>query len=152
MKEKDIIRLVDKHNKGSLKKIVSKICGKRIGVGIYRTVYELKFDKRYVVKVEAHGTFTNALEWFNFIQYENTPVGKFLCPVLCISGDSKILVMRKAKECITSEGLPKKLPACFTDLKIENWGFIGSKPYIFDYPFLIADQRDRRVKYWSHND
>lgn len=156
MKRKELLKLLERKSKRlPLKQIIKNICGDKIGGGCYRVVYDLRFDSRYVVKIEPHpqqGNFANALEWFNFINYQGSPLGSHLCPILCISEDSQILIMRKARQATSKEGLPKRLPAAFTDLKIENWGWIGDKPYIFDYPLLIADQDERRAKYWSLKD
>lgn len=155
MTQKDILKLLDKYRNMPIDKHIKKICGKKIGSGCYRDVYELKFDKRYVVKVETKTKETpvaNVMEWMNYTQAAGSPLQKYLCPPLCLHPTGQILIMRKCMPAKSKEGLPKSLPACITDNKIENWGFIGKRPYIFDYTYLIPDQKMKKAKYWSLND
>lgn len=136
-----------------INKIVKLVCGRKIASGAYRDVYELKEDPlHYVVKIErrvGECNFTNACEWRNYINYQHSPLGDLLCPVELINESGSVLVMRRAVIATKADRmlLPKILPAAITDTKYCNFGFIDGKVVIVDYPFLIADQSDKKIRW-----
>lgn len=150
--EKELVKKIGLLCKGAdLRKCIKQLCGERIGSGLYRGVYELKIDPDYVVKVEcnpAQSDFVNAMEWRNYIQYQMTPMGELMCPCLCINETGQILIMKRC-EPATRRELPKKIPAAFTDLKVDNFGKIDGRVYIMDYAFLVADQTMKTAKYFT---
>lgn len=128
-------------------------CGKLIDWGCFRSVYVLKSDPEYVVKIERKlaAGFCNAQEWSNYGMYGPwDALGPFLAPCLLISGDSQILIQRRITARPRNE-YPKTIPNVFTDNKYENWGWIGNDFVCCDYPTLIIGMKFgmKRAKWWS---
>lgn len=111
------------------------LLGKKIGRGAYRDVYECSLNKKYVVKVENENNgFANMREWKVWEEVQYTPFEKWFAPCLMISNNGLILIQEKVKH---SEDLPDKIPYFFTDIKPENFGYIGKKFVCCDYGSLM---------------
>lgn len=124
-----------------MKKIVGKdfvnlICGKLIGEGQYRKVFEFKQDETLVIKY-AHEPKYNILEYLLWEKASFTDIGKWLAPIRWISPDCYWIIQARTQP-IRPEELPKKIPAIFCDLKPENWGLLGGRPVCHDYGFSSA--------------
>lgn len=121
--------------------LLKEICGKLIGSGVYRDVYELKQDPNFVVKVERdmEGTFANVTEWRNYINSAGwNLIEKWLAPCEMINGNGSIMIQQR----VTTEGkrrkdYPKYVPKIFTDLKLSNFGWIGDQFVCCDYAFFV---------------
>ncbi len=138
MTQDQILRKLEKVSYADINIFVKKVCGEYIGNGRFRDVYDLKMDNRYVVKIEKfpeQGYFCNVTEYRNFIESKNTPVRKWLCPVLFISRNGRISVMRKAKF-KTKDQYPKKLPSFLADIHAGNFAFIGRQFVCTDYAWF----------------
>jgi len=120
--------------------LILSLCGKKLGSGSYRTVYEHNWDKRYVVKIEPNNTECNMAEFMLWSEVcglcgDLAWVKDWFAPVLWMSPNGKILVMRRTQEKDKKER-PRKVPDFFTDLKRENFGWIGNKFVCHDYGFI----------------
>lgn len=123
--------------------LVSGACellfGKHIGSGLHRDVYEYAPDKRYVIKVERDPeTLCNMREFlfWDTILYQDD-IKKWLCPVKEMSANGRVLIMQKMQP-ITEKNkhkIPKKIPVWLSDMKWDNYGFIGDQFVCCDYPF-----------------
>lgn len=142
-----------------IKTIKKKICGKKIGSGCYRSVYILKQDPKYVVKIERDmsiGTFSNATEWRNYINFKDSFLGKWLCPCEGINETGQVLIQQRC-ELRKRKFYPKYIPKAISDIKLQNFGWIGDNFYCFDYPFLGAFWDDKvwnkmkYAKWWNVN-
>lgn len=126
----------------TVQQIIDKVCGELIGFGCYRDVYELKGNPRYVVKVErdmSKGRFANAMEYRNWCDLRWwTYLDGWLCPCVRITETSQVLVQKRAKPVKSVDQLPVMVPSIFTDLKPGNFGFIGKRAVIVDYPDVIV--------------
>lgn len=128
--------------------LILSLCGKKIGSGSYRTVYEYNFDKSYVIKIEHSNTECNVVEWMLWEEIKGLRgdlawVKDWFAPVLWMSPNGKILVMKRTYEKPNKER-PRKVPDFFTDLKRDNFGWLGSKFVAHDYGFV-----HRFIKYGS---
>ena len=116
------------------------LLGEKIGSGCFRDVYECKLNDKYVVKVmrdDAIDTFANVIEWkiWEEIQDYKT-MSKWFAPCEFITDDGKVLIQHKVR-IRDIEKYPKKVPTFFTDIKQDNFGFIGKQLVCFDYNTTI---------------
>lgn len=150
MTQKELLAALHKCRNKKIHETVSIIGGNMIGMGASRSVYEVKGTDRWVLKVEIHsGMFTNACEWRNFVNSKQTPFKDWLCPCLTISENGIILIQRRAKITHLNDDMPERIPSCFTDLKAENFGYIGDRFVCVDYPYLITNtSRMKKAKFW----
>lgn len=125
--------------------LILSLCGKKIGGGSHRSVYEYNFDNNYVIKIEPNSTDSNMTEYLLWKEIQGLTgelewVKNWFAPVLWISPNAKILVMQRTYEESKIRGKilerPKEVPEFFTDLKYDNWGWIGNKFVCHDYGFL----------------
>jgi hypothetical protein len=154
MIQEEIIRQISAKKIKNVSQFVRKFCGELIGAGVYRDVYILNLDDRFVVKIErdmSRSTFANVTEWRNYINNrEWIRFSKYLAPCLLINETGQILIQRRATRIIDNPSLkfPDKIPSLFTDIKKANWGYIGKQPVCFDYSFLLnVDFRIKKVKW-----
>lgn len=142
----------------SVRQLRVKICGKVIGKGMYRTVYELKRDPDYVVKIErdpSRGTFANVTEWRNYINNKDWNYLKdWLAPCIGINETGQVLIQQRIRHGRRKD-YPKYVPAIFTDLKLSNFGWIGDKFVCCDYsyftPYIITAGKSKMkyAKWWG---
>ncbi len=107
------------------------LIGRRIGVGAFRYVYELRYDNRYVIKVasDEDGRAVNLLEWKVWCEVGSTPAGKWFADVVGVSGGGKYLVQKKV-EMLPRHQYPKEIPHFFTDTKYSNFGYLEGKGFV----------------------
>ena len=79
---------------------VTTLCGKHIGSGSTRSVFDYSLDEKYVIKIEPKNTNGNTSEWmiYNEIQYlsgELAWVKDWFAPIKWISPNGRILLMEK---------------------------------------------------------
>lgn len=125
------------------------LLGKYISSGQYRDVFEYYLDKNYVVKVEKDDTngFYNVKEfemWCLVKDYENNTKDWF-ADVKAISENGKILIQKRTFE--KDKEPPKEVPQFFTDLKLENFGWIGNRFVCHDYADCLV-----RLGYFGFKD
>ena len=131
-----------------------KFCGKKIGEGCYRTVYEFKLDSRWVVKIEGENTeWCNITEWMNWWNNKTwTNLTNFLAPCLFISSGGHILIQRKVKK-KHIKYYPSEIPSLFTDRKYGNFGWIGKRFVCHDYAYLVLTNiKMSKAKWWGKDD
>lgn len=135
-----------------INEIVKAICGKKIGAGIYRDVYVLKQNSNFVVKVERKmglAQFANATEWRHYIDNREWEwFEQYLAPCELITLTGQILIQRRIEHRGRKE-YPKEIPAMFTDIKIENFGWIEDRFVCCDYsfiPFYIIKTGNSKMK------
>lgn len=127
------------------------LCGKQLGGGIHRTVFECRIDPTLVVKVEMDQdkwrAFANvhAHKFWSDHQYY-LPVSKWLAPCVYLSPDGYISLQRRVRPVIDGDALPDKLPAFLTDIKRENFGWIDGQLVCVDYAAVVACTPSTRLK------
>lgn len=131
------------------------LCGKLLGEGIHRKVYECKLRPELVVKVEYdtdYRYFANVMEmkfWCDNQHYEK--VAKWLAPCEYMSPDGLILLQRKVSP-ITDTPLailPEKIPSFLCDVKRENFGMLDGNLVCIDYAMTIPNPSMRmKMVYW----
>lgn len=107
------------------------LCGKLLGEGIHRKVFECRLRDDLVVKVESEENwryFPNVLEmrfWNDHEHYKK--VADWLAPCEYMSPDGRILLQRKASPIVDRSALPEQVPAFLSDLKPENFGMLDER-------------------------
>ena len=126
LKTKELIEQMQNISMVQLKK---RICGEQIGKGTYRDVYVLKSNPDYVVKIERNmstAAFVNVTEWHNYINNQEWKwLSEWLAPCEIISTNGQIMIQQRVEH-RKRKDYPKYVPAIFTDLKLKNFGWIGS--------------------------
>lgn len=120
--------------------MVLSLCGGILGEGASRHTYVYNLDPKYVIKVETGNGGHNMVEYLLWDEVKDLHgplswVKEWFAPVKWISPNGRLLVMERTYEKSDKER-PKKVPAFFTDLKRNNWGWIGNKFVCHDYGFL----------------
>lgn len=126
--------LYERYYEAKLGKLLRDLCGKKIGSGCSRDVYELKLNKRYVVKVERgafpNGNFTEYHIWSEISEYKK--LNKYFAPIIFANEDYRIMIMRRIRFG-RKKDLPKKVPHFFFDMHGGNYGWIGKQFVCCDY-------------------
>ncbi len=117
------------------------LCGEKLGAGTFRAVYEFGFNPRnQVIKIEADDTDSNMSEYMlwkeaQWLRGDLAWVKNWLAPVHWVSPDYKILVMSRTYPRPKKER-PDVVPDFFTDIKFDNFGWIGDRLVCHDYGFI----------------
>jgi hypothetical protein len=126
------------------------LCGKLLGEGIHRKVFECRLRDDLVVKVESEENwryFANVLEmrfWNDHEHYKK--VADWLSPCEYLSPDGRILLQRKASPIVELSVLPEQVPAFLSDLKPENFGMLDGRLVCLDYALTIPNPSTRLKK------
>lgn len=118
------------------------ICGKKIGEGQTRMVYEYNLDKRFVVKIETGNSGDNYNEYqmwheIEYLKGDLKWVKDWFAPVHYISPCGRILIMERTKVKKRRER-PKKIPKFIKDSHYNNFGWLGKKFVCHDYGFIYG--------------
>lgn len=113
--------------------LAGMVIGDSEGAGTFRHIYSHAHDKDLIVKIEnGYRSFHNVTEWEVWKSIKSTDLAKWFAPCVEISGNGIVLIMKRAKP-IPRAKLPARVPAFFTDLKAENWGWYKGHPVCVDY-------------------
>jgi hypothetical protein len=109
------------------------LCGRELGRGMSRTVFECALLPGYVVKVENKpGVFQNIMEWHTWQDVKDTPSSRWFAECRWVSPNGKILIQERTRTPARHE-FPAKVPVWFTDLKRTNWGMAKTNKEGTDY-------------------
>jgi hypothetical protein len=120
--------------------LILMICGKRIGSGTFRDVYEFNLDPEYVVKLEKKSTSSNITEFTIWDEVRGLKgnlawVKGWFAPIIYLSPNGKVLIMKKTEPKLNKER-PNKVPAFLMDAQHDNFGWLGNKFVCHDYGFI----------------
>ena len=129
------------------------LCGKKLGTGFNRKVYECKLMPEWVVKTERlnPNDFSNVREHHFWNEYKNEKhIAKWLAPCGDISPDGKVLLQRRAETLPEDYKFPKNLPEFLTDIKRSNFGLVDGKFVCIDYAdtVLTPSIEKQPVSFW----
>lgn len=127
------------------------LIGQKLGSGVYRDVYECRFDPNLVVKVEKEGSFDNIIEWkvWEEVQFDED-IRKWFAPCVGISPAGRVLIMKRTAKVSDGElelALPK-VPRFFHDVHANNWGKLGDLYVCHDYAFNIVHDEYDTPAHW----
>lgn len=111
-------------------------CSEKLGEGQGREVWSFCYDENFVIKFEPYAqSFQNVSEW-NFWQdvllADDPEITKWFAPCNQISACGRVLIQKRTKPLEASK-YPLKIPAHFTDLKLNNFGMLGKQFVCHDY-------------------
>lgn len=136
------------------KELEQLIKGEWLGTGINRYAHVYNLDPKYVVKI-AHGEWgrqNNLIEARIWYEIQNSMYAKWFAPVLDVSRAGGYLIMERA-EMGKKKDYPTKVPHFFTDLKYNNFGWIGDQFVSVDYANLIITTcigyEMKKAKWWD---
>lgn len=102
------------------------LCGKKLGIGMSRTVYECKIDPHYVVKVEdGSGQFQNVVEWETWQRVADTNYSRWFARCKWISDNGAILIMERTTPATGNQYLDQ-MPVFLCDFKRTNYGMVSA--------------------------
>lgn len=137
------------------------MCGKQLGEGSSRAVYEHKSDRSLVFKFQApNDGFQNVIEWETWQRVKYTELAEWFAPCISISPCGTVLVQKRTRPASVH---PDKVPAFFTDLKLQNFGMLlhdpdneeaGGRFVCHDYGMHLMleygmTKRMRKAKWWT---
>lgn len=116
--------------------LITTLCGKHLGSGNFRAVFDYNLDDKYVIKIEWPGTFCNVVEHHLWDEIQELGgdlawVKNWFAPVKWISPNGRILVMKKTTQ--KDKKSPEKVPKFLWDVKSDNFGWIGKNFVCHDY-------------------
>lgn len=131
------------------------LCGKELGRGVARVVYQCELDPSWVIKTEAdRQSFQNIMEWETWERVKHTEFAKYFAPCYYISGTGAVLIQQKTFP-IPTHKLPKKMVAFLTDFKRTNYGIYKNKIICHDYGLHLLMEKGMSHKTksvtWSDN-
>lgn len=122
-------------NSGAMEDGFNLLCGRLVGRGSTRDVFECNIRKDVVIKVESEeirSRFQNIQEWMVWGRIAGTEFEKWFAPVLEISPNGRCLMMART-EILGQAELPDRMPAFFTDFKRQNFGRYQGRIVCHDY-------------------
>lgn len=132
------------------------MCGDIIGRGSFRDVFQYNLNSNWVVKIQRNNDeFSNIKEFEIWCFVKGTEFEKYFAPCYWMSPDGKVLLQHKTKPITKIRRPPEFIPSFFTDVKDDNFGFIGRRFVAHDYDFtfgkvLKTGLTKRMKKYKSH--
>jgi hypothetical protein len=101
-------------------------CGKLLGEGVHRKVFECRLRDDLVVKVEIEQDFrffanVHEMAFYNAVPYN---AQQWLAKPDMLSPDGRILLMQRAMPAVDITEMPTSLPAFLCDIKMENFGWV----------------------------
>lgn len=109
--------------------------GEKLGSGVSRDVYACRMNPDLVVKIEKTEDgrmFSNFQEFdlWNEANSQHPEVAKWLAPVISLSTNGLVLVMKRTKPL---KKMPKELPDFFNDIHDGNFGMLNGRVVCHDY-------------------
>lgn len=125
--------------------VFSCLCGKYLGAGIHREVFEYKPDPKWVIKIDIGDRHANIMEeeiWAHVVDVIQKVGGRQLkdwfAPVKQLSPCGRVVLQRKCNTKFDRDKFPKKIPDFFSDTKYQNWGLLNGLVVCFDYANNLA--------------
>lgn len=124
--------------------LINCLIGEKIGSGSFRDVFEYNLHPtKYVIKVENNRNLYSRCNIAEQLLYEEIKglknelewVKDWFAPILWVSPSGRLLVMERTEE-KPNKKIPENIPAFFSDVKWDNFGWIGNKFVCHDYGFL----------------
>lgn len=102
------------------------VCGKLLGEGVHRKVFECRLREDLVVKVETPNTFRFFANVHEMKLYNDAPyvVQRWLAKPDMLSPDGRIMFQERVLPAADVSELPETLPSFLTDIKPENFGWV----------------------------
>lgn len=138
--------------------LTASICGKRIGGGSFRDVYEYNLNPDFVVKIETGNSCCNTVEAMIWEEVKELSgklewVKDWFAPVEWLSPNGKIIVMRKTAQ-NDKKKKPERVPKFLWDVKTENFGWYKGNYVCHDYGqfynFINYSKSNKKIDWESY--
>lgn len=155
MTEKELMKRFTGKTYKSIAGAIRYDCGPLIAQGLNRDVYECKHDPKWVVKIQRTQNFDNIIEWKIWNAFYHAPDHRKWFADCLTTTESGLVLIQKRVTHGAIEDYPKKVPAYFTDFKIQNYGWIGKRFVCCDYSNSleimtgIVPDKLRSAKWWT---
>lgn len=119
--------------------IMDMVIGEYIGSGSFRDVYGHATNPNWVVKIQRNpGEFSNVIEYeiWSTVAYSEEHK-KWFAPIHWMSDNGKVIIQERVRPITDINEVPDKIPHYFTDIKKENFGFIGNQLVAVDYDYSL---------------
>lgn len=136
--------------------LINSMCGDFIAEGSSRIVYDCRTMPGHVVKIAKDNSKDNILEYEFYHSLIHQDSQKWLAPCNWISDNGKFMFQKKAVQLTeqNSHKIPDLIPDFLTDVKFDNFGFIGKQFVAIDYAFSVyycsSNYKTKMVKFKSH--
>lgn len=102
------------------------VCGKLLGQGVHRKVFECTLNRALVVKVEIEEEYRFFANVHEMTFYNRAPYSaqRWLAKPDTLSPDGRILLMERVMPISSASDLPTELPSFLNDIKPENFGWV----------------------------
>lgn len=121
------------------KDMFTLLCGDVIGRGSFRDVFQYNLNPNWVVKIQKNNSeFSNIKEFEIWCHVKGTEFEKYFAPCYWMSPDGRVLLQHKTKPITKTRKPPEFIPTFFTDVKDDNFGFIGKRFVAHDYDFTFG--------------
>lgn len=128
--------------------LIKMFIGKHTNSGYYRSVFEFNPNPdKYVVKIEHDDTDCNTNEFLIWnevsgLHGELAWVKDWFAPILWMSPNGKIIIQERTRWHSLNKECPNEVPDFFSDVKVDNFGWLNNKFVCHDYGFI-----NRFIKY-----
>ncbi len=143
-------------NKTTYEDFFNLVCGKLLGEGIHRKVFECRLRPDLVVKVEIPQTFRFFANVHEMALYNRAPYAaqRWLAKPDLLSPDGRVMFQERVMPISDVSELPAELPGFLTDIKVENFGWVreGDTRRLVCVDYALAhqgklDMRKRKVEW-----
>jgi hypothetical protein len=122
--------------------IIDFLCGDLLGQGCFRDVYEYPLDPNWVIKIEREdGCGENWSEYRIWGAVMETEHKKWFAECSWISNNGLVMLQKKTEPFYKDDKkwkkAPDKIPNYFTDIKADNFGWVGKQLVCHDYSFTL---------------
>lgn len=129
-----------------------------IASGSQRKVFNMYYCDNKVIKVSQNSRLQNSIEYDIWNSFCCTEEGKkWLAECFELSANHKVLIQERLSiiNDVNDPRLPKQVPRCFTDLKVQNWGVAADgtvKCCDYGNTLLLQEQpwRLKKAEWWSY--
>lgn len=114
-------------NRATYEDLFNLVCGKLLGEGVHRKVFECRLRDDLVVKVEIPQTFRFFANVHEMTVYNQASYAaqRWLAKPDFLSPDGRIMFQERAMPISSPSDLPAELPSFLSDIKVENFGWVN---------------------------
>lgn len=107
-------------------------CGDMLGYGCSRWVFKYQLEDNLVIKIDMSDHNANVIEYDVWQSVRDTEFAKWFAPCIRLSQCGRVLIQNRGYK-KDHKYYPEKIPAFFTDIKIDNFRFVGKQLVCIDY-------------------
>lgn len=156
MTKAELYKVIYKHPMKTVSGALRYDCGELLSRGLNRDVYVCKHDPKWVIKIQKTTNFDNTMEWKIWLSLyrSSSEYKKWFPDCLTITESGLVLVQQRIFHGDIKD-YPKKIPYFFTDLKIQNYGWIGGRFVCCDYANVMdniirsTSNKLKTAKWWE---